>query len=761
MKDVSLTIDGIAVTVPAGTLLVEAAKRVPVEVPVYCYHEKLGPAGLCRVCLVEIEGMPKLQIACNTFVADGMKVQTQNAKVDGGRRAILEFLLLNHPLDCPICDKGGECDLQDFVVAYGPESSRVVEGKVAKPKAVDLGPTIVLDEERCIVCQRCVRFDEIITGERSLVVKDRGVHDIIATATDTPYLSQFSGNVTELCPVGALTSKTYRFLSRKWDNHRAVGNCAQCAVGCGLNVDARDGKIARTMSIPSDVTSDGWLCDRGRYAIGFVDDRRRLRTPLLRQGDTFVQTTWDEALSRWAEALRRTASPERIAVLGGARLMNEENYLLQALFRRLGTPHLDWRTGRERQAAAGRSQGRLADLATAQAIVIAGVPPSQSAPVFDLHLRRAVSRGGAKLITAGPFGAGSSVPEKRVEGIDGARALLPEGVERVAIIWDGRDASVGRDLAALERELRGKGASVHAFVTGGNVNALGAESMGVHPFLLPEYESAPSPGLDIGQIFRAVLAGAIDVLSLHGANPVLTWQNGALARQAIEHVPFAVVTDLFLTESSRLADLVLPVASAFERDGHMTNLLGEVREIRAALPAPSGTLTDAQILIGLAGRLGLELPGDGEVSLRAARPPTGGRIADLSLGDERLIGPAAHSPRGREPFAEGALRIVFGTEIFAGGGTMAHDERIESLRPRPSVALSPETARRLGLASGESVDLIHAAGALRELRLRIEPALAADVLGLVDGIPEAPANTVVTDGEIRLESAEIPLEAAR
>jgi NADH-quinone oxidoreductase subunit G len=238
-KDVTLTIDGTTLTVPAGTLLVEAAKTIDTDVPVYCYHPKLGPAGLCRICLVEIEKTPKLQIACNTAVADGMVVHTYGAKVEDGRRAVLEFLLLNHPLDCPICDKGGECDLQDFSMAYGQGASRLADPKGKKPKAIDLGPTIVLDDERCIVCQRCTRFDEIITREQSLVVKDRGQRDVIATASGEPYRSNFSGNVTELCPVGALTSKTYRFKSRPWDNNRTHTTCTQCAVGCQLNIDER------------------------------------------------------------------------------------------------------------------------------------------------------------------------------------------------------------------------------------------------------------------------------------------------------------------------------------------------------------------------------------------------------------------------------------------------------------------------------------------------------------------------------------------
>ncbi|HEY1428093.1 MAG TPA: 2Fe-2S iron-sulfur cluster-binding protein, partial [Candidatus Tumulicola sp.] len=226
---INLTIDGVPVSVPKGTLLVEAAKTVKQEIPVYCYHTKLGPAGLCRVCLVEIDGMPKLQIACNTPATDGMVVRTLGERVEAGRAMILELLLVNHPLDCPICDKGGECDLQDYAMAYARPTSEVVDPKTRKPKAIDLGPTIVLDEERCVVCQRCVRFDDIIADERQLVVKDRGAGDIIATATERPYEHNFTGNVTELCPVGALTSKTYRFKSRPWDLHRTKTTCTQCA----------------------------------------------------------------------------------------------------------------------------------------------------------------------------------------------------------------------------------------------------------------------------------------------------------------------------------------------------------------------------------------------------------------------------------------------------------------------------------------------------------------------------------------------------
>ncbi|MBV8489027.1 MAG: (2Fe-2S)-binding protein, partial [Candidatus Eremiobacteraeota bacterium] len=337
--NVNLTIDGVPVSVPKGTLLVEAAKTVNQEIPVYCYHTKLGPAGLCRVCLVAIDGMPKLQIACNTMANEGMVVHTRGDKVEAGRAMIIELLLVNHPLDCPICDKGGECDLQDYAMAYARGTSDNADPKSRKPKAVDLGPTIVLDEERCVVCQRCVRFDDIIADERQLVVKDRGAHDIIATATDRPYKHNFTGNVTELCPVGALTSKTYRFKSRPWDLNRTQTSCTQCSVGCQQFADVRFGSLLRTMSVENDHDiSDGWLCDRGRYNVGFYSSPERLTQPLYRRENGFVQIGWDDAFELWGKAIRdgiASKGPSSIATAGGGRLTNEEAYLLQYLFRNL------------------------------------------------------------------------------------------------------------------------------------------------------------------------------------------------------------------------------------------------------------------------------------------------------------------------------------------------------------------------------------------------------------------------------------------
>ena len=428
---VNITIDGVPVSVPKGTLLVEAAKTVDQEIPIYCYHTKLGPAGLCRICVVEIDGMPKLQIACNTAATDGMVVRTSSPKVEAARAMVLELFLVNHPLDCPICDKGGECDLQDYAMAYARGTSDVADPKLSKPKAVDLGPTIVLDEERCIVCQRCVRFDDIIADEQQLVVKDRGARDIIATATGRPYNHNFTGNVTEICPVGALTSKTYRFRSRPWDLQRTQTSCTQCAVGCQQFVDVRYGNALRTTLVEDDPISDGWLCDRGRYNIGFYQSPDRLTQPLFRKEGRFVQIGWDDAFILWAKAIRDAIDARgaaSVGVVGGGRLTNEEAYALQHVFRTSGVNNLDWRAGRQRQANPGATGGTLDAIEGAQAVVIIGESPAERAPVLWLRVRKA-ARKGAKIVAA-------ATPDE-------ARSVAGDAA-RVALIWDGVDSALAR-----------------------------------------------------------------------------------------------------------------------------------------------------------------------------------------------------------------------------------------------------------------------------------------------------------------------------
>jgi len=733
---VTLSIDGVEVRVPKGTLLVEAAKSIHTDIPVYCYHEKLGPAGLCRICLVEVEGMPKLQIACNTPVADGMKVHTQNPRVDDGRRAILEFFLLNHPLDCPICDKGGECDLQDYSMAWGQGASRMVDPKYAKPKAVDLGPTIVLDEERCIVCQRCVRFDDIITREQSLRTEDRAAQTIIATATGKPYVSDFTGNVTELCPVGALTSKTYRFKSRPWDNHRTTTSCTQCSVGCQMHVDERGNTLLRTMSVTEDdAISDSWLCDRGRYNVGFVADDRRLTMPLLKVDGAWNQIDWDDAIALWAGKIKDAlAAPGRganVGVIGGGRLLNEEVYLAAHLHRALGIENLDHRIGAQ---AVVHHDGFAshADLENANTIITLGRPPSQLAPVLDLRIRKAVSRNGAHLISVGDHYANSFVPETHVTTPEELKKAIGDTPGRVAQIWDGVFFEGGSELTAPMHDLP-QAPSVVRYVLPETPNGRGADALGMRP---------RDGGLDTKGMLEAARDGKLSVLAILGANLMLRYPDRSLVDAALRAAPFVVVTDMFLTETAELADLVIPVCSAFEKTGTTTDLAGDVLPVIGSVVAPDGVGADGDVIVALAEQLDVKLP------LPDAIEAT---IRELVRTPPPPPSAPAHV-RSTAQAADGALRVIPETTIFSGGGTLAFDARIAELRTPARATIHPDTARALGVGGGDRVSA-GASPLLRDLVVVIDPRVPAGAVALVDGVASAPLSALNGAASVTLEKA--------
>jgi NADH-quinone oxidoreductase subunit G len=638
---INLTIDGVPLCVPKGTLLVEAAKTVKQEIPVYCYHTKLGPAGLCRVCLVEIEGMPKLQIACNTVATDGMVVRTQGSKVAAGRSMVIELLLVNHPLDCPICDKGGECDLQDFAMAYARPSSDVADPKTRKPKAVDLGPTIVLDEERCIVCQRCVRFDEIIAGEKQLVVKDRGARDIIATATGDPYHHNFTGNVTELCPVGALTSKTYRFKSRPWDLDRTQTSCMQCSVGCQQFADVRFGTLLRTMSVENDDDiSDGWLCDRGRYNIGFYSSPDRITQPLYKKDGTFVQIGWDDATALWSKAIKEAIAshgPGSVGAIGGGRLTNEEAYLLQHVMRAKGIGNLDWRAGYQRQATPGRNGGSYVALENARSVVIVGQSPEELAPVLWLRIRKALRKGGRLIVEADPSAA--------LRQADAAAS--------VAFVWDGVDPAVGKAFA----DAFGSVSNLATYIASEQANARGAEAMGMLP---------RDGGRDALGMFDDARSGRLAVLSIFGANPVRNSPAADGLAAALGSLSFLAVSELFMTETAEQATLILPAKGAFEKSGTTLNLAGDLLPVNAALQPPDGPLSDLEMLYDLSDALDVAIPTPEEVD-RAAIAAAASEH-DFTFGDARFGGGAGVPERV--------------ASILSGGGTWQHDPLIAPLRAR-------------------------------------------------------------------------------
>lgn len=358
---VSITVDGKTVEVPKGMLLVEAAKLAKVNIPVFCHHPKLEPAGVCRMCLVEVEGQRKPVTACTMPVSDGMIVRTETETVDTLRKGVIEFLLLNHPLDCPVCDKGGECPLQDQTYTYGPATSRSLDPKQRMNKAVDLGNFIVLDQERCIMCRRCTRFDDEITHENNLIIGERAHEVVVTTADGERYNSYFSGNTIELCPVGALTSELYRFQARPWDVAKVPSVCNGCSVGCNTRLDFRFDNLLRVVSRDNPEVDGGWLCDRGRFNYKYVDADNRLQRPVVRRDGQLVPVSWREALGDLAKRLaeiKAAKGGQAVGIIGGGRLTNEEAHLLQKLARLgLGTNNVDHRVGRQVIASHAKYSG--------------------------------------------------------------------------------------------------------------------------------------------------------------------------------------------------------------------------------------------------------------------------------------------------------------------------------------------------------------------------------------------------------------------
>src|SRR5256886_314 len=388
---VTLTIDGQSVTVPKGTLILDAAKAINIDIPIFCSHPKMAPVAVCRMCLVEVEKMPKLQPACAVYAAEGMVVKTTTEQVAKYQKGVLEFLLINHPLDCPICDKGGECPLQDQTFQYGPGASRFEFQKAHFDKSVPLSDKIVLDRERCILCWRCTRFSEEISGERELALIQRGVHTIIGTFNDEPAQSNYQGNWTEICPVGALTSRQYRFVSRPWDLDRTASICPGCSMGCNIQLDARSNRIGRFQSRENLAVDDGWLCDAGRYSFPQFQRTAQDR-PQIRRDGKLERVTYDEVIAFTADALKASG---QVAGWASPAASNEELFLFQRLFREvLASPNLDHRSAVLEDAEPDDMTLPIADIERCDQVVVLGDQDViDAAPVLHLRLFKSQRKG--------------------------------------------------------------------------------------------------------------------------------------------------------------------------------------------------------------------------------------------------------------------------------------------------------------------------------------------------------------------------------
>ncbi|HEX6479391.1 MAG TPA: NADH-quinone oxidoreductase subunit NuoG [Ktedonobacteraceae bacterium] len=664
---VHLTIDDIPVAVPPGTLVWAAAKEAGIEIPIYCYHPKMPPLGACRMCFVEIEKVPKPpQTACTTPVSEGMIVHTKTDKVLKARKGTLEFLLINHPLDCPICDKGGECDLQDFTLRYGPGGTRFDLYKRHYPKPVPVSDRVMLDRERCILCQRCTRFSSEISMDNGLVMISRGYKMEVGTAPDHAFDSIFSGNTVEMCPVGALTASTYRFKARPWELKHTPGVCNNCSVGCNARIDVRVDKVMRLMSRTNDEIDDGWLCDRGRWGFEFINSPQRLRTPLIRRGGKLEQATWDEAYFLIASRLQgiiKKYGAKAVGGIGSTRTTNEEAYLFQKLLRQvIGTPNVDHHHGHfpgPRDLLSGRPwmmTNSIAEIEKASHIVLVASDPYKRQPILNLRIKKAMKAGAriyivnedeteldrfaASKITLPQNGAGMAA-KMLLKYVLGGEIDNPHQYEDLRARLQGEDADiqasekafgleVTTQLQHLAQEIaHAQGAIIlydemATLVPG--CKDLAADLQGVAIVT----NNIDRPGAGVGPLFEdANSLGARDMGLLPDALPgYQPTQEAGLSynemlsspdikalyvmganpmRHAGQFPPdleLLIVQDILLTETAQQADVVLPAVTFAEKDGSMTNVDHHVQAILHALRPLPGAKADWEILNTLASYLG-------------------------------------------------------------------------------------------------------------------------------------------------------------
>jgi NADH dehydrogenase/NADH:ubiquinone oxidoreductase subunit G len=688
---VSVTIDGKAVQVPKGTGLVEAALAAGVEIPVFCYEPRLGPpVGACRMCLCEVEpGPPKPQAACTLTAQDGMVVKTaltsEVARV--AQNATLEFILVNHPLDCPVCDKGGECPLQDLTFRYGPGNTRMTFPKRTFDKPIPISPLIALDRERCILCYRCTRFSELVSEDNQLIARNRGSQSQIATFEDEPYRAHFTGNVIELCPVGALTSTQYRFEGRPWEIQNVPTVCGMCPVGCNIDATTREGKVKRILSRNHHEVDQGWLCDKGRFAFTHLLAGDRLTDPLLRvRRRGFEEISWDRAVDE-AERLLRQAEGRIVTALSGSETV-EQAYALGKLLRRRLNSHCAV-LPEEISDALDAFRLPLAAIRDADVIAVLGdAPVIERAPIVELWIKEARRRGARVLY----------------ELDEGA----VRGAEHAILIWCGPGGRAGARVAELAQRLGARG----AFYLPETANGRGV--CDAWAAAADEEPIKPDP---IGLLFVSGDEAA--------NNPFVR----AMAEQA-EHV---IATSMFQELAGGWADLVLPGTSYLERDGTYINLEGRIQRLRRAVipPVPDELAWIAK----LAERFAVELsPYPSAVFAEVSAIAFGG-LPFGEVGEFAPLPPALDAPTRpeTEPLpvtGDAGLRLVRYRALFSGPAV----ERVPELhfqRPAAEVELAESDAHARGIRNGDAVT-VSSNGTSVSLRARLTRELRSGVVRIAE-----------------------------
>ena len=794
---ITFSVDGREVQAPENMMLADAAKLGDVEIPVFCYEPKLGhPVGACRMCLVEIEGIPKLQTACSTAVKDGMVVHTQSERARVAQEAVVEFLLINHPLDCPVCDKGGECPLQDITFGWGGGRSRFIEPKRHFRKPLELSPLIAIDRERCILCYRCVRYSQEIAEDYQLVLLERGAHSFVGTFDGHPYVAPFSGNIIELCPVGALTSRPYRFRARPWEIEGAGTLCTLCPSQCNVTLTVRDERVLRVLERAHHEVDDGWLCDKGRFAYQAVHVDARITAPMIRDGGELRTVSWERALADASSALRRAGA--RTAALAGGGASNEEGLLLGRLLRdALGSPHLDSRPGGAvalddlRALAAPALAASVSDLEFAHAVLVLDCEPVDAAPILELRIRKGARRHGVKLAVA--TDRPSALDPRAAATLRFAPGRGAELAAALAAALRGEDASAlaaaaGADtdaLAALAATLRSAGEEIvvlygERLLDGGAgglraladalglaahdgagligvpdaANGRGLREAGVLPNGGPGLADAQlAGGLDAPAIAAALGSGELTALYLLAVDPLRDLPDRGAWEAALEHATTVVAHAAFLTDGIRdHATVVFPAEAAAEKEGTVTHPDGRLQRLRPAIARQGSVRAEWSVLAELLTRLGASAaPRTGAMASAALfdAVPFYGDLTLEELGGQGVRWPArpqaaalpaaagesvARPARDRAAPRRGA-RLVLGTyhSIWAAPEVEA-SPALHFLARRQRVELCGADAKRLGLEHGAHVLVSDETGASVLAHVELRDAIPAGTAFLERGL---------------------------
>jgi NADH-quinone oxidoreductase subunit G len=753
---VTITVDGKAVRARPGEVLIEAMERAGTYVPRFCYHPRLRSVGMCRMCLVEVVGPrgPALAPACFERVREGMEVRFDSPAVRKAQDGVLEFLLLNHPLDCPVCDKGGECPLQDQTLAYGPGESRFVEEKRHWAKPIQIGPLLDIDRERCIQCDRCTRFATDIAGEPDINFMGRGDHIEVNVVAGRPFAPYFSGNVVQICPVGALLSRPYRFKARPWDLEQVESTCTVCSVGCRVALQASTGRLVRQLGVDSDPVNHSWLCDKGRYGFDATNSERRRDFPLLREGEEMVPVGWAVALRRVAEGLRdalETGGPSSVGVLGGARLANEDAYAWSKLIKgTIGTDNVDCflGDGLSAELLCSLPKATIDEACSADVVITIAPDLKEEVPILFLRLREAIVTGRTKLVELVTHRGSLSrlatasilyepgCLEEAVQALLGSEPASGELENARQLLGDlarsgGRLVVVaGRpSLASSAKEVEDAVLGIHSSYPEAKYlfalrrgNWQGALDAGLAPGLLPgrvsladgrewyreAWGSVPDVfGLDAAGMLASAAERGMKVLILLGSDPLSDFPDFELARRAIEATEMVVSVETVPNRTSAYADVILPAASYGERGGTTTNLEGRISLLGQLVVAPGVAWPDWMVARELAAVMGKDLGFASLADIRAemaALSDLHAGIAGVELAGDGVIldrePPGDIGPHWIDPIATPGLLSVEtqGSPPLAGRAVAPPDGVVERWsKPRSELRPTGTPPRRLGI----------------------------------------------------------------